>query len=243
MLIYLLYFTGLLFLYPLPCEAFMVPLFTSHKMKIFGKIKGCKNQNHGSIRPPSSDTRGETVRSDPSSLLRSEGRIRPALQAKARTFTDEEAEWAAGTVALAMSVKSGEVRKIIEDSDNADVTLIEEAIEDIGDVAEIAGQSPIIRLVNYIIFNAVKEGASDIHIEPAEHGTRVRYRIDGKLHKALEVPLHLLNAITSRIKIMASMDISERRLPQDGRVHVLLEGRKIDLVVEPKIFIQSGLIQ
>ncbi|NUQ65000.1 MAG: Flp pilus assembly complex ATPase component TadA [Pirellulales bacterium] len=120
---------------------------------------------------------------------------------------------------------------IIEDSDAADVTLIEEAIEDIGDVEEIAGQSPVIRLVNYIVFNAVKEGASDIHVEPAERCLRIRYRIDGRLHKALEVPQHLLNAVTSRIKIMGSMDISERRLPQDGRVHVLLEGRKIDLRV------------
>ena len=120
---------------------------------------------------------------------------------------------------------------IIEDSETADVTLIEEAIEDIGDVAEIAGQSPVIRLVNYVIFNAVKEGASDIHIEPAERCMRVRYRVDGRLHKALEVPQHLLAAVTSRIKIMGSMDISERRLPQDGRVNVLLEGRKIDLRV------------
>ena len=120
---------------------------------------------------------------------------------------------------------------IIEDSDKANVTLIEEAIEDIGDVEEIAGQSPVIRLVNYIIFNAVKEGASDIHIEPAERCTRVRYRIDGRLYKALEVPAHLLNAVTSRIKIMGAMDISERRLPQDGRILVMLEGRKIDLRV------------
>jgi type IV pilus assembly protein PilB len=120
---------------------------------------------------------------------------------------------------------------IIEDSDQAEVTLIEEAIEDIGDVEEVAGQSPVIRLVNYVIYNAVKEGASDIHIEPAERCMRVRYRIDGKLYKALEVPQHLLGAVTSRIKIMASLDISERRLPQDGRVHVMLDGRKIDLRV------------
>jgi len=120
---------------------------------------------------------------------------------------------------------------IIEDSDNADVTLIEDAMEDIGDVEEIAGQSPVIRLVNYVIFNAVKEGASDIHIEPAERCMRVRYRIDGRLYKSLEVPQHLLAAVTSRIKIMASLDISERRLPQDGRVNVMLEGRKIDLRV------------
>ncbi len=120
---------------------------------------------------------------------------------------------------------------IIEDSDGGDVTLIEDAIEDIGDVEEIAGQSPVIRLVNYVVFNAVKEGASDIHIEPADRCMRVRYRVDGRLYKSLEVPQHLLPAVTSRIKIMAGMDISERRLPQDGRVHVLLEGRKIDLRV------------
>lgn len=118
---------------------------------------------------------------------------------------------------------------IIEDSDDADVTLIEEAIEDIGDLEEIAGQSPVIRLVNFIIYNAVKEGASDIHIEPAERCLRVRYRIDGRLYKSLEAPQHLLGAVTSRIKIMAALDISERRLPQDGRIHVMLDGRKIDL--------------
>ncbi len=120
---------------------------------------------------------------------------------------------------------------IIEDSDQTEVTLIENAIEDIGDVEEVAGQSPVIRLVNYVIYTAVKEGASDIHIEPAERCLRVRNRIDGKLYKALEVPQHLLAAVTSRIKIMASLDISERRLPQDGRVHVMLDGRKIDLRV------------
>lgn len=120
---------------------------------------------------------------------------------------------------------------IIEDSEATDVTLIEEAIEDIGDVAEVAGQSPVIRLVNFVIYNAVKEGASDIHIEPGERCMRVRYRIDGRLYKSLEVPQHLLNAVTSRVKIMAGMDISERRLPQDGRVHVMLERRKIDLRV------------
>lgn len=120
---------------------------------------------------------------------------------------------------------------IIEDSDQTEVTLIEDAIDDIGDIEEVAGQSPIIRLVNYVIYTAVKEGASDIHIEPAERCVRVRNRIDGRLYKALEVPLHLHGAVTSRIKIMGSMDISERRLPQDGRVNVMLDGRKIDLRV------------
>ncbi|MDP6442885.1 MAG: ATPase, T2SS/T4P/T4SS family, partial [Pirellulaceae bacterium] len=120
---------------------------------------------------------------------------------------------------------------IIDDSEQTEVELIEDAIEDIGGGEEISDQSPVIRLVNYIIYTAVKEGASDIHIEPAERCTRVRNRIDGKLYKSLETPLHLHPSITSRIKIMASLDISERRLPQDGRVHVMLDGRKIDLRV------------
>lgn len=120
---------------------------------------------------------------------------------------------------------------IIEDQQTGEVTLIEEAIDDIANVEEVAGQSPVIRLVNYIVFNAAKEGASDIHIEPTERCMRVRYRIDGRLYKSLEAPLHLLSAVSSRIKIMAALDISERRLPQDGRVHVMMEGRKIDLRV------------
>jgi len=118
---------------------------------------------------------------------------------------------------------------IIEESETGDVEIIDDKIEDISDVEDGSGQSPVIRLVNFIVYNAVKEGASDIHIEPAEKVLRIRYRIDGKLYKSLEVPIHLVNAITSRIKIMASMDISERRLPQDGRIHVMLDGRKIDL--------------
>ncbi len=118
---------------------------------------------------------------------------------------------------------------IIDGNEQSEVTLIEDAIEDISDTVEVAGQSPVIRLVNYMIYHAVREGASDIHIEPAERCTRVRHRIDGRLYKSLEVPLHLIGAITSRIKIMAGLDISERRLPQDGRVHVMLERRKVDL--------------
>jgi len=120
---------------------------------------------------------------------------------------------------------------IIDDANGNAVELIEETIEDIGADVDIADQSPIIRLVNYIIFNAVKEGASDIHIEPNERQLRIRYRVDGALHQALEPPIHLAAAVASRIKIMANLDISERRLPQDGRIHVMMESRPIDLRV------------
>ena len=120
---------------------------------------------------------------------------------------------------------------IIDDVQSDAVELIEDTVEDIGAGSELAGQSPIIRLVNYIIYSAVKEGASDIHIEPTERQIRVRYRVDGALFKSLELPAHIAPAIASRIKIMASMDISERRLPQDGRIHVMMENRSIDLRV------------
>ena len=120
---------------------------------------------------------------------------------------------------------------IIDDANGTSVELIEDSIDDIGFDVEFAGQSPIIKLVNYIVYNAVREGASDIHIEPTEQQLRIRYRVDGVLKQALEPPVHLAPAVSSRIKIMASLDISERRLPQDGRIHVLMEGRPIDLRV------------
>jgi len=83
--------------------------------------------------------------------------------------------------------------------------------------------------VNYLIFNAVKEGASDIHIEPQEKKLQVRYRIDGVLFDAMNPPAHMKAAIVSRLKIMANLDISERRTPQDGRIRAMVHGRKLDL--------------
>ncbi len=94
-----------------------------------------------------------------------------------------------------------------------------------------AAESPVIKYVNHIIHTAVKEGASDIHIEPAEKKVRVRYRIDGELFEMMNPPASMGAAITSRLKIMANLDISERRLPQDGRIRCMVQGRKLDLRV------------
>ena len=92
--------------------------------------------------------------------------------------------------------------------------------------------APVVRLVNMMLLNAIKKGASDIHIEPYEKKLRVRYRVDGVLGEEMTPPLKLRNAITSRIKIMASLDIAERRLPQDGRIKLKLgKGREIDFRV------------
>ncbi len=120
---------------------------------------------------------------------------------------------------------------IYEDIDDADFSVIEKQVTELADLEEVAGRSPVVKLVNYLIFSAVQEGASDIHIEPDDHRLRVRYCVDGRLYEKLSPPYQMHAAITSRIKIMSNLDISERRIPQDGDVHVLMEGRPIDLRV------------
>ena len=120
---------------------------------------------------------------------------------------------------------------IIEEVRPEDFSLVETQLEDIGNLKEVAGHSPIIKLVNYLIYTAVRDGASDVHIEPDEKKTRVRYRVDGRLYEKICPPHSMHPAVISRVKIMAGLDISERRLPQDGGIHVLLEGRPIDLRV------------
>lgn len=118
-----------------------------------------------------------------------------------------------------------------EDAQGDAIELIEESIDDIVNSTSLAGQSPVIRLVNYVIYSAVKAGASDIHVEPTERQMRVRFRVDGALQKAFELPGHVAPAITSRIKLMASLDINQTQLPQDGRIHVMMDGRSVDLCV------------
>ncbi|MHC4619781.1 MAG: GspE/PulE family protein, partial [Planctomycetota bacterium] len=120
---------------------------------------------------------------------------------------------------------------IIDEEGLDDFTLIENITEDISNLEEVAGQSPVVKLVNYLLYNAVRENASDIHIEPDEKRLRVRYRVDGKLYERMCPPHQMHSAIVSRIKIMAELDIAQRRLPQDGGIHVLMEGRPIDLRV------------
>ena len=102
------------------------------------------------------------------------------------------------------------------------------ASEDTERLRDLASEAPVIRLVNQIITGAVETKASDIHIEPFEDRLRVRYRYDGELHEADSPPPHLAAAITSRIKIMAKLDIAERRLPQDGRIKLAVRGQEVD---------------
>jgi type IV pilus assembly protein PilB len=134
--------------------------------------------------------------------------------------------------AIESLVENLEAEKKAKDSD----FVVEEKKEDgyeldgVGDELT-AKDSPVVKLVNMMIYQAVKSRASDIHIEPYDKQLRVRYRLDGKLREVLSPPKRLLNAITSRIKIMSELDIAERRIPQDGKFKLLIEGRHIDFRV------------
>jgi type IV pilus assembly protein PilB len=130
----------------------------------------------------------------------------------------------------------------LEEAD-ADVEVVEGGEEaftkaDIFDLKESADEAPVVRLINMILTDAIRRGASDIHLEPYEKVFRVRFRIDGVLHEIMTPPKRLEAALTSRVKIMATLDIAERRLPQDGRIKLRYHQREIDFRVStlPTIF-------
>ncbi len=126
-------------------------------------------------------------------------------------------------------VEEPEEEEFFDFEEDAEIELEEEEEEE--DISSASAQ-PVIKLVNYLISNAVRRKASDIHIEPFEKVLRVRYRIDGVLQQVAEPPYSLKNAIVSRIKIMTgTMDVAERRVPQDGRIRIKVDGKPIDLRV------------
>jgi len=123
------------------------------------------------------------------------------------------------------------IDEIYDDVDVRQFNVVEAETLDLGVLEEISGQSPVVKLVNYIVYQAIHDRASDIHIEPDDHRCRVRFRVDGRLLTKLVPPYQMHPAVASRIKIMAKMDISQRRVPQDGDIHVVIDGRPVDLRV------------
>ena len=103
--------------------------------------------------------------------------------------------------------------------------------KDVDDLRKKSEAAPVIRMVNLIVAEAVDQGASDIHVEPTKTALQIRHRVDGLLRKTMDLPKWVQGAVVSRIKIMASMDIAEKRLPQDGRIGVRVGGRNLDLRV------------
>jgi type IV pilus assembly protein PilB len=127
----------------------------------------------------------------------------------------------------------GGIDAILKDVDVSDIELAREKQDEINldQLVDSSEEGPVIKLVNLMLVQAIKDRASDIHIEPFEKQLRLRYRVDGVLYDSTAPPKGLQSAIASRIKIMSNLDIAERRLPQDGRFRIKLAGREVDLRV------------
>jgi len=123
--------------------------------------------------------------------------------------------------------QSASLADVMDNLDMEDLELVDtEETVDVSSLEKATEDAPVVKLVNLILMDAIRKKASDIHVEPYEKTFRVRYRIDGVLYEVMKPPMKLKNAITSRIKIMAELDIAERRLPQDGRIKIKLGGGK-----------------
>ncbi len=152
-------------------------------------------------------------------VVTSERSIRNAIE----RFYGSEQEWEEAQKA---QQNTAAVDRLLGDLDDFMIEISGEENIDINDLEKASEEAPVIKLVNHLLVDSIRKGASDIHIEPYEKQLRVRYRIDGVLYDVLHPPLKLKNAVTSRIKVMSSLDIAERRLPQDGRIKVKLPHEK-----------------
>ncbi|MEK7360341.1 MAG: ATPase, T2SS/T4P/T4SS family, partial [Planctomycetota bacterium] len=155
---------------------------------------------------------------DPSDLLLREA-ISLATQKQIQVFAGCEKDITASLAALF----EGEVK------DEAVETSAIEVMEDVEHLRDMASEAPVIRLVNSTLTKAIELGASDVHLEVFEKNARLRYRVDGVLQELVPPPKEMYNAIISRIKIMAKLNIAEKRLPQDGRIMMKVAGKEVDL--------------
>ncbi|MGZ8472280.1 MAG: type IV-A pilus assembly ATPase PilB [Candidatus Deferrimicrobiaceae bacterium] len=141
--------------------------------------------------------------------------------------------------------RSLEFKDIISELDD-ELEVVREEEVDVSEIERGVDDAPVVKLVNFILTDAIKRRASDIHIEPYEKEFRVRYRIDGVLYEVMRPPLKMRNAICSRLKILASLDIAERRLPQDGRIKLKVgKGKEMDFRVSvlPTIFGEKTVLR
>ncbi len=131
------------------------------------------------------------------------------------------------------------------EGDDSGIEIMQDDEEDVEHLRDMASEAPVIRLVNQILSRAVEQRASDIHVEPFENELRIRYRIDGVLHDVDPPPRSMTAAVISRLKLMAKLNIAERRLPQDGRIKIRLVGREIDLRVSslPTLYGESVVLR
>jgi type IV pilus assembly protein PilB len=170
-----------------------------------------------------------------------DGRIVVAMADPANVFAADDIRTISGYEVLPAVATRADVVAAIDryyraDSDLDDLTTaLEDADEATGDdlagLKEVVEDAPIVKFVNLLITQAIQDRASDIHLEPTEQDLRVRYRIDGVLHEVMRSPKSIQSGVISRLKIMADINIAERRIPQDGRLSVSAHGKKVDLRV------------
>lgn len=120
---------------------------------------------------------------------------------------------------------------MLQELPGQDEASLDAETDDLADLTRMAGEAQVVQMVNLMFAQAVRDGVSDIHVEPYEKEVKVRFRIDGLLHETLQPPRRMHNAIISRLKILGQMNIAERRLPQDGRIKLTIAGRQVDVRV------------
>src|SRR5579883_2429970 len=160
-------------------------------------------------------------------LVRAGSSLTLAISDPSNVFALDDVKFLTGLHIEPVLASEAEIDQVVSflDEGTAESVELDESDEgtlNLADLEKAAEEAPVIRLVNYILMDAVKRGASDIHLEPYEKDYRVRYRIDGLLQSVMNPPLKLRDAIISRVKIMARLDIAEKRLPQDGRIMLKL---------------------
>jgi general secretion pathway protein E len=132
---------------------------------------------------------------------------------------------------FAYDMSSDSAEQVIQDMRDEDRDMIISAVEETGDLLDDTSDAPVIKLVNLMLSQAVKARASDIHIEPYQNRIKIRYRVDGILYDMLSPPKHVQSTLISRIKIMAKLNIAEKRLPQDGRIEIKIGDKNVDIRV------------
>jgi general secretion pathway protein E len=135
------------------------------------------------------------------------------------------------TINSAYDLTLDTAEEVLQDIDEEDPDVLFSKIEEIGDLLDDTSHSPVIRLVNLMLSQAVRHNVSDIHIEPYQNSLKIRQRLDGLLYDMFTPPKHVQSALTSRIKLMARMNIAEKRLPQDGRIEIKVGNKDIDIRV------------
>jgi type IV pilus assembly protein PilB len=167
-----------------------------------------------------------------------EGRLVVAMSDPANVFAIDDIRSLTGMeVKPAVATKSdvmsaiNRYHRVDGDLDDLTMALDTEEEEDLSGLKEVVEDAPIVKFVNLLITQAIQDRASDIHLEPTERDLRVRFRIDGVLHEIMRSPKNIQSGVISRLKIMADINIAERRVPQDGRLSVNAHGKKIDLRV------------